>query len=225
MSFRSFRALALLCIVVGCGDGSGLLGVGGSGNVATVRFVNATATPLDLAIGGIVSAGNANIGSGSGVGCFPVADPTVPSLSVRSAGSTANLPGFVTSFVSGGRYTVVAFPGPSGLAQFISIPSASAPVVGRSALRVLNAAAGIGVVDAHATTPGGALVAPSAAGVGVGSASTMFDVPAGVVQVRLTTTGTTTVVYDAGSLTLAAGRSYTLIVSSATSALLVPDCE
>ena len=140
MSFRSFRALALLCCatLAACGDGSGILGSAGSTEAARVRFVNASASPLDLAVNGTVPATNANISPGSSVGCFAVPDPTVPGLSVRQSGSTTDLGGFAPLFSSGGRYTVVAYPGPSGLIQFAGIPNASIPISGRSALRVFN---------------------------------------------------------------------------------------
>jgi hypothetical protein len=231
MSFRAFpacRALALsvaTAALAACGDGSGLIAVAGSGNAATVRFVNATATPLDLATGGNVNAGNANIASGGGVGCFSVADPAAPGLSVRQAGTTTDLSGFSPSFSANGRYTLIAYPGTAGFIQFISLPQASLSVAGRSALRVFHAAAGLGQVDVYVTTPGASLGQPRIAGVGFGSSTGSFDVAAGTMQVRLTNAATTTVVYDAGGQVLEAGKSYTLIISSATTtAILVPDC-
>ncbi len=222
---RSFRHLVLACSVVlaGCGDGSFLLGTAGSLNAATVRFVNATAISLDLALGSVVSSSNANIVPGAGIACFSVPDPTTPALSVRQSGSTTDLPGFNPRFSSSGLYTLVAFPGPAGT-QFITVPNAFIPIAGRSALRVLNASSGLGTVDVYATASGAALGTPTVTGVGFGNASGSFDVSAGAIQVRLTTSGGTTVVFDAGSQTLVAGTSYTLIVSSATTVILVPDC-
>lgn len=226
MSRRLPRASAFLCclVVAGCGVGSGIVAVAGSADTARVRFVNATASPLDLAVSGVVSSTNANIASGGSVGCFTVENPSTPGLSVRKAGTTSDLPGFATFFSGGGRYTVVAFPGAAGTVQFVNVPNASVIVSGRSALRVLNGSSGLGTVDVHVGTPGTALGTPTVTGVAFGSTSPTFDAPAGAVQVRLTTAGTTTVVFDAGTLTLAAGTSYTLVVSSATAAILVPDC-
>jgi hypothetical protein len=225
MSFRSFCALALCCVTLAaCGTGSGILAVAGSGNAATMRFVNATATPLDLATGGSVTTSNANIAPGAGVGCFSVLDPTIPGLAVRQAGTTVDLSGFTPVFSSGGRYTVVAFPGPSGFVQFINIPNASIPIIGRSSLRVLQASSGLGQVDVYVTAPGATLGTPRISGVVFGSSTGSFDVAAGPNQVRLTNAATTTVVFDAGTQELEAGKSYTLIISSATSAILVPDC-
>lgn len=226
MSARLLRTCALFCSVAlaACGDGSRLLAVAGSADAATVRFVNATASSLDLAVNGVVTSTNANIAPGGSIACFAVNDPATPGLSVRQAGTTADLSGFATFFTNGGRYTVVAFPGAAGTVQFVNVPDAAIIVSGRSALRVLNGSSGLGTVDVYVTTPGAALGTPTVTGVGFGNASASVDVPAGALQVRLTTAGTTTVVFDAGTQTLAAGKSYTLVVSSATAAILVPDC-
>lgn len=226
MSRRPFRASALLCslVVAGCSEGSGILATAGSAGAVTVRFVNATASPLDLAVNGSVSPTNANIAPGSGVACFTVNDPATPGLSVRQAGTTADLSGFATFFSKGGRYTIVAFPGAAGTVQFVNVPNAAIITAGRGALRVVNGSSGLGTVDAYVDVPGAALGTPAITGVGFGNASATFDVPVGAVQVRLTTAGTTNVVYDAGTRTFAAGKSYTLVISSATAAILVPDC-
>ena len=79
-------------------------------------------------------------------------------------------------------------------------------------------------MDADLTAPGAALGAPVAAGLGFGGVSSTFDLAPGAQQVRLTNTGTTTVVFDAGTQTLATAVSYSLVVSSATAVILVPDC-
>jgi hypothetical protein len=207
-----------------CDGGSGLLGVAGPADAATVRFVNVSASPLDLAMSGIVTAPNANIAPGASVGCFSVADPTVPGLSVRQSGTTTDLTGFAPRFSAGGRYTLVAYPGPTGFIQFASVPNASLLVAGRSALRVFNGSPALDVVDMYVTAPGATLETPIATGIGYGAASGTFDVSAGTIQVRLTNPLTQGVVFDSGSRVLEAGKSYTLVVSSATAAVIVPDC-
>ena len=230
MPNRRVRALALLCSVslAACGTGSGIVAVAGSGDAATVRFVNATGTVLDIATSGVVRTSNANISPGSGVGCFTLDDPTTPSLTVRQSGATTDLSGFAPVFARRGTYTLVAYPGASGFIQFLSLLTASTPATtpatGRSALRVVNGSTGLGPVDVHVTVSGAALGIPNATGIGFGGASAAFDVSAGTFQVRLTNSGTTTVVFDAGSQLLETGKSYTLVVSSATAAILVPDC-
>jgi hypothetical protein len=225
MSLRSLAAFALSCFTLaGCGAGSGLLGTAGNGDAATVRFVNASAATLDVATNGVVIPANAALAPGAGTACFAVADPLAPGLSVRQAGSGTDLSGFVTTFANGGHYTLVAFPGVNGAVQFISLPNTSLPAPDRSELRVLNASSGLGAVDVHVTPVGATLGTPNISGIAFGSATGTFDVAAGTMQVRLTSTGSTNVVFDAGSRLLDAGRSYTLIVSSATAGLLVGDC-
>jgi hypothetical protein len=228
MSFRAHRTLPALVLVaaalVACGTGSGLVGVVGAGDAATMRFVNASGGALDLVTGGSVNAGNANIAPGAGIACFSVPDPSAPALGARQSGTTTDLPNFPSQFSAGGRYTLVAYPGSGTFTLFVSIPDVAVTVAGRSALRVFHASVGLGQVDVYVTTPGAALDAPRITGLNFGSSTGSFDVAAGAIQVRLTTTGTTTVVYDVGTKTFEAGKSYTLVISSATAALLVPDC-
>ena len=225
MSLRSVTTFALSCLTLaGCGGGSGLLGTAGEGDAATVRFVNASPSTLDLATNGILVPANTGIAPGAGTECLAVPDPLFAGLSVRQTGTTVDLPGLVAAFANGGRYTLVAFPGATGAVQFLSVPNTSLPAAGRSELRVVNASSGLGTVDVHVTTPGAALNLPNVAGIPFGQASGTFDVAAGTMQIRLTTIGSTNVVFDAGNRLLEAGRSYTLIVSSATAAVLVADC-
>ena len=227
MSRRLLRASALLCslVVAACGDGSGLLAVAGSADAVTVRFVNATASPLDLAVDGSVPTTNANITPGGGVACFTIDDPTVPGLSVRQAGTTTDLGGFTPLF-SSGRTLHRSSPSPAPAAPCSSSTFPTPRSSSRAAARCASsmASSGLGTVDVHATTPGATLGTPNVTGVGFGNASGTFDVPAGAVQVRLTNAGTTNVVFDAGTQSFEAGKSYTLVISSATAAILVPDC-
>jgi hypothetical protein len=226
MSLRSFTWSALSCLTLaGCGGGSGVLGTAGSGDAAVARFVNVSGHPLDLATSGVVSPAHAAIVPGAGTECFSVPDPRASGLSVRPAGTTTELAGFVTTFANGGRYTLVAFQGNTGPILFLSVPNTSLPAAGRSELRVVNASAALGTVDVHVTTPGGTLGTPNVSGITFGTASGTFDVAAGTMQIRLTSAGSTTLVYDAGSRPLESGKSYTLIVSSVTAALLAADCS
>jgi hypothetical protein len=91
-------------------------------------------------------------------------------------------------------------------------------------LRVFDGSTTFGQVDLYVTAPGTARGTPTVPGLGFGLTSMSLDVPAGPTQVRLTNTATTTLVFDAGTHVLEAGKSYTLVVSPATTAILVPDC-
>jgi hypothetical protein len=227
MSYRAFCAFALCCVTLaGCGTGSRLLATAGAGDAATVRLVNASAGALDLAVGGSVSTAHANIGPGSSVACFAVADPTAPGLAVRQAGSTTDLSGFGPLLASGGRFTLLAYPGSTGGIQFATLATTNTAVLsGRSTLRVFDGSVGLGAVDVYVSAPGTALGTPRVLGLTLGNATTALDVAAGATVVRLTNSGTVTVVFDSGTQTLEAGKSYTLVITSATpAAVLVPDC-
>jgi hypothetical protein len=223
MSFRSIRAAALLSslVLAACGDGSGLLGVAGGSNVATMRFVNVSGSALDVAVNGSVSGSNANIASGSALACVQVTAPG-SELSVRKSGTTTNLVGFAPTFSSDGRYTMIAYPDASGAALFASIPNAFLPVTGNAALRVFNGVAAFTTVDVYVTPPGSPFGTPRETGVAFGRASASFSVLAGSSQVRLISAGP--VISDVGTYVLDAGKSYTLVVSPGPTALLVPDC-
>ena len=220
----SIAVCVSLAALAACGVGKLTSAQAGSGNAATVRFVNASGATLDLAAGGVVPPGNVGIAPGNGVGCFTVADAAAPGLTVRQSGTSADLSGFAPQLVAGLRYTLVAYPAAAGSIQFVVVPAGALVAAGRSALRVVQASSALGPVDVHITAPGAALGAPVAAGLGFGGVSATFDVAAGAQQVRLTNSGTTTVVFDAGPQTLATGVGYSLVVSSATGVILVPDC-
>jgi hypothetical protein len=224
MSLRSLRTPVVLCslALAGCGVGSRILGSAGTQEQATARFVNGTATPLDLATSGVVTTANGNIAPGATVACFGLTDLVTPGLSVRQTGTTTDLAGFSPRFSPGGHYTLVSFPSASGGIQFATVPTATVPNAGRSALRLFNASPAIATADLYVTAPGAALGAPRETGILFGTASGSFDVAAGIVQVRLVSAGP--VVTDLGSFALVPDQSYTIIYSSATPRFLVPDC-
>jgi hypothetical protein len=220
----SFRAAALLCSVVlaACGDGSRILGVVGEPDAATIRFVNMSGSTLDFLVGGSTITGNANVVSGTALGCFAIPNPASPGLSVRATGTSTDLPGLAPVFSSNGSYAVLAYPGATGGVLFATIPNASIITAGRSALRVFNGIPTVSSADVYVTTPGTPFGFPRETGLLFGRASGSFDVPAGSNQVRLISAGP--VITEVGTHVLDAGKSYTLIVSSGASPLLVPDC-
>jgi hypothetical protein len=224
MPFRSFRIVPLLfsLALAACGVGDRILGSTDGPAEATARFVNATVTTLDLARNGTVNAADGNIVPGAGVGCFTVSTLGDPGVTIRRTGTTTDLAGFSPHFSPGGHYTLVGFPSASGGIQFASVPTATVPGTGRSALRVFNASPTIAVADVYVAAPGAAFGPPRDIGILFGTASGSFDVASGTMQVRLVSAGP--VVTDLGTFVLAADRSYTIIASSATAPILVPDC-
>jgi hypothetical protein len=224
MPLRSFRVAPLLfsLALAGCGMGSRILGSTDGPEQASARFVNATVGALDLARNGAVSAGDGNIAPGAGVGCFTVSTLGDAGVSIRQTGTTTDLAGFSPHFSPGGHYTLIGFLGASGGIQFASVPTGTVPAAGRSALRVFNASPTIAVADVYVAPVGVAFGPPREMGMLFGTASGSFDVASGTVDVRLVSAGP--VVTVLGTFELVPDRSYTIIASSATAPILVPDC-
>ena len=93
----------------------------------------------------------------------------------------------------------------------------SAPSSGNAKVRLIHAAPGADVVDVYVTAPGADLTGeiPIAPGIVPGTVSPYFPVPAGDYQLRITTSGTTDVLIDTGTITLAEGQVRTGIAVDA----------
>jgi len=214
MRIRSFALSALAPLALVACDTVELTnaGTGGSNDIATVRFVNATGTNLDIAENGVVASGNGSIAFGRSTSCFTV-DASSPGLSVRTAGTSTALPGLSANLVNGGNYTILAYPGSNGSTQFTVLSNANAPASGQAGLRVFNAS-GSGPFDVYTAASGGSFVTPSATSIASGSASTFFDVAPGTgAMVRLSNAGTTTDALTIDDLTWTAGQSQTLVIA------------
>lgn len=212
MRMRSRIALALLSTAAfaGC-ETRPSTGVAGS-STASVRLANATGASLDVVTGSSVSTSNGNLGFGAHSSCIGV-DPTTPNLTVRTTGTTTALPGFSLSLATGGKYIVIAYLDAAGATQFATFSTTEfVPNAGQSGLRVFNAATGTNF-DVYVTAPGAALGVSSAINVSFPGSTNFLGVTGGTVQVRLTTSGSQTVVLDAGNQTLATGQNYFLVIA------------
>ena len=230
MMVRTRAVMLALCTLalVAC-DTRPSTGVGG-GVTATVRFVNATGTSLDVALNGSVGSANGNLGYGTSSSCISV-DVSSSDMSIRATGTTTALPGFTPSFAAGERYIVVAYPDANGTPQFTTLQSTGfTPASGQGGLRVFDGAAGSSVFDVYVTTPGFTLGSPNATNLSFGSSTPFFNAEAGTQQVRLTNSGSQTVVFNAGSLTITAGHNSILVIAPAAPgstvlrSFLVPAC-
>jgi hypothetical protein len=201
-------AVAPILALAACGSSDDTV-TGTTNSTATVRFINATNSNIDVSNAGTVATGNANLGFGTSTSCMTV-NTTGTGLSFNQAGTSTQIPGFTQSFATGGTYTVVAYPGSTGSTQFLTINDAgSTPNTGQAGLRIVNAASGSG--NLVAVSSGTAL--GTGAGVGFGSAGSFTSVNAGSQTISFNTgTGTSTVV-SAGNLNFTAGQNYTLIIA------------
>lgn len=195
---------------------------------ANVRLVNATDAGLDLLQGTAVASGGGNIAFGKTSSCTSVTAAT-PNVSIAATGTTTALPGFTPSLVAGNSYLFIAFPGTGSATTFATLVNTFTPASGQAGLRVFDATSGTGF-DAFVTASGAPLGAATISNATTATATSFVSVPAGSQQIRLTSTGLTTVLLDLGSQTLTAGTNYTLVIappatgSTTIRAFLVAGC-
>src|SRR5206468_11212009 len=87
------------------------------------------------------------------------------------------------------------------------------PTTGQGGLRVFNATTGTTGFDVFVTAAGAALGTATVANVLTGTSSAFVSVPAGSPQIRLASTGSTTVLLDLGAQTVTAGQNATLVIA------------
>ena len=199
---------------------------------SNVRLANATDAAVNLLQNGTPLPGASSIAFGASSACNSV-NATTPALTVTQGSSTTPLSGFSPTLSAGHPFTFVAFPGQAaGTVQFASIQQAISAAAGETGLRAFNATALAAGLDVYVTAPGAPLgAAATIANVAAGAPSaSVVSVPAGASQVRITATGSTTILLDFGTQTFTAGENTMLIVAppaantTALRAFLVPAC-
>jgi hypothetical protein len=144
--------------------------------------------------------------------------PGNQNLKVNAAGTATTVIDADVNLADGTDYTVIA----SGLVEAIEPivlqDDNSTPAAGNARLRAIHGAPSAPAVDIYVTAPGADLetTTPLLAGVQFGDVADYVETPAGDYQVRVTPTGTKTVVIDSGTLTLSSGQVRTAIAVDAT---------
>ncbi len=188
---------------------------------ATVRLINATGTALNLLSNGTALTGGSNIAYGTGSTCSSV-PVTGSALTVTQAGSTTALTGFTPTLTAGSSTSYVAYTNATGGVSFATLGNAYTPTSGQAGFRVFNATTSTTGYDAFVTLLNAALGTATTTNVLSGTASAFTSVPAGAQQIRLTSTGGTSVLLDLGSQTLTAGQNYTLVIAPPASGTTTP---
>jgi hypothetical protein len=195
---------------------------------ATFRFSNALDTTLTVRVDTTALVGGSNLAFGASSSCSSV-NAATPLLSTVFSGTTTALTGFAPVFSPGGNYTLLAYPDSGGI-HFATLANAFTPTSGQSGLRVFNASGDSTGIDVFVTAAGDSLGTATVSNALQGVASAFVSVPAGSSQVRLTSTGSSTVLLDLGAQSFTAGKNATLVVAPAKSdstpvrAFLVPSC-
>jgi Domain of unknown function (DUF4397) len=138
-------------------------------------------------------------------------------LKVNAAGTATTVIDADADLAEGSDYTVIA----SGLAEAIEPivleDDNTAPAAGNVRVRAIHGAPSAPAVDIYVTAPGIDLATetPVLANVEFGQVADYLEAPAGTYQVRVTPTGSKTVVIDSGTLTLGSGQVRTVIAVDA----------
>jgi hypothetical protein len=157
--------------------------------------------------------------------------PGQRNLKVNAAGTATTVIDADVTLTDGTDYTVIAAGPVSGIAPIVLQDDNSAPAAGNVKVRAIHGAPSAPAVDIYITAPGADIQAetPALTGVEFGDVADYIEAPAGDYQVRVTPTGTKTVVIDSGTLTLASGQVRTAIAVDAAGGgapfdlLLLPD--
>lgn len=189
--------------------------------LASVSLVNATDASLNLVQNGTVLANGSAIAFGGASACTSVPAAT-SGLSVTSGSSTTALAGFSPTLSAGSSFTIVAVPSSGGGTSFVTLNNTFTPTSGQTGLRVLNATSATTGFDVFVGALGAALGTATTSNVAAGASSSFVSVPAGTDQIRLTNTGSTSVLLDLGSQTLVAGKNMTLVIAPAAAGSTTP---
>lgn len=196
---------------------------------ATVRLINASSGALNFLENGTAVTGGNAIAFGSSSSCVSVPVSNA-GLTVTQSGSTTALAGFTPTLTAGTSTSFIAYDNATAGVSFATLGNAFTPMSGQSGFRVFNATTAATGYDAFVTAVNAALGTATATNVLAGASSSFVSVPAGSQQIRITTTGGTTVALDLGAQTLTAGQNYTLVIAppaagaTAPRAFLVAGC-
>lgn len=197
--FLSALALAMVFFVVGCGD---------SASPAYLRVFHASpdAPNVDIAVDGVTVLKNVAYKTASDYLAISAGKHTI---NVYATGTTTNpvLSGSVT-LAKKSYTTVAAVNFVAHLQVEVITDDNTPPTTGNIKLRLIHAAPAAPSVDIYVTAPGADLstATPNFTNVPFFTVSSYISAPAGSYQVRITPTGTKTVVIDTGTVTLNAGQ-------------------
>lgn len=189
---------------------------------ASVRVMNLMpdVPAIDLSINGSPAFTNVAFESITGYQSY---DNRTTSFGVSVSGTTTQLSTFSFPLAGDQPYTVVVY-GALGSPQLTMVAEiGDAPSNGNIQLTIFNASPNAGSIDVYVTTPGVDLgtVNPNYYNVSYGGTTTSQQFPPGAYQIRLTSQGTKTVIYDSGGSALTPNVALSLITYSRGSGTLV----
>jgi len=212
--------LAMLCaaalIVTGCSKS------GGGGGNATFRVFNAFSAAGALN----VTVGDTQVASGlafQGMTPYVSVGNNVQTINVTVVGSGSPLVNTSTSLGST-SYSYILYGTSSQLGTNLAVDTFNDPGSGMFAVRLMNAAAGVGPIDLYMTAPGADLTntAPTVSNVAYGAITPFIAVnTAPNFEIRFTPLGTKNVIFDTAPRVFAEHSGTTIVAYSKGSGSLV----
>jgi hypothetical protein len=139
-------------------------------------------------------------------------------IKVNAAGTATTVIDADVPLTDGTDYTVIASGFLASIEPIVLTDDNTAPAAGNARVRAIHGAPSAPAVDIYVTAPGADIntATPLVTNAVFGDVADYVEAPAGSYQVRVTPTGTKTVVIDSGTLVLEAGQVRTAIAVDAT---------
>jgi hypothetical protein len=217
--------LAVLCaialLLTGCNTGNGVVTLASTkSNLRIVNLIPNAGNPIDVQLD------YANFAPGlvfESLLQYQQINAGTHTIQAVVEGAVANLILTTIAALGEANFTYVMFgPITAPIGQLYD-DTVLDPGAGNFNLRVINAAAGIGAVDAYLTAPGADLnlVSPTVAGASYAGLSVFGTVPIGNLELRVTPAGSKDVIFDSPPLVYVERQAYEIVVYSRGSGTLV----
>src|SRR5215831_456717 len=230
--FRRCMLVALLCVVAAAllgsctGAGNGVTTVASTkSNLRIVNLIPNANGPIDITLDGNLFAAGLPFESLQPYQQINAITQDNPTSTIQAfvTGSVSNLLSTTIAPLGEINYSYIMFgPVSQPIAQFVSDQTLD-PGAGNFNLRVINGAAGIGAIDVYFTPPGADLgsASPVIAGIAYGVATGFANVSFGSLELRITPSGSKTVIFDSLPHDYAERGQFEAVVYSRESGTLV----
>jgi hypothetical protein len=224
--------VALLCVVAAVilgsctGAGNGVTTVASTkSNLRIVNLIPNANGPLDITLNGNLFAAGLPFESLQPYQQINAITQDNPTSTIQAfvTGSVSNLLSATIAPLGEINYSYIMFgPVSQPTGQFISDQTVD-PGAGNFNLRVINGAAGIGAIDVYVTPPGADLgsASPVVAGIAYGTATGFANLAFGSLELRVTPSGSKTVIFDSPPHDYAERGQFDVVVYSRESGTLV----
>ena len=205
VQFFFLIAALVVLFATGCGDDK---------TQARVRIVHDSpdAPNVDVVVNGSTVATNVAYKAASPYLALPAKGTEIK---VRPTGTTTDVIDANITLAKKTDYTVLATNLVASIEPLVLTDDNTAPASGKVKVRLVHGAPSAPPVDIYVTAPGADITAvtPTLTNVPFKTASAYLSVDAGSYEIRVTPTGTKTVVIDSGTVTLTAGQIRTVIAT------------